>query len=115
MVEEAVVTDLRERLQKNGSAYFLDTKGNRIYLIHTQALQLDFEGVLIAYEGHGAFTFDLDRPLNSFRLISAGFPMQIAEELASLVNRVTRVASGPALIAAPKAKALKRPARRARK
>ena len=97
MFEEKVIEELRLRLETEGSTNFADAKGRRLYLIRTKLLHMPFDGLLIAYEGCGAMTFELDRPLNKFRLIQSGFGFDVAETLAGLVNRVTRVTAPPAL------------------
>lgn len=43
---------------------------------------------MIAYEGGGAYFFDLDRPLNQFRLVKHGFSLRVAPALANLVNAI---------------------------
>ena len=94
--------DLREKLMSQGFAVMQDTQGRSLHLIHTRKINLSFDGVLIAYEGVGAYTFDRDRPLNAFRLVSAGFPMAEAQIVARLVNDVTdMVIISPPMLAAP--------------
>lgn len=95
MFTEDVTHDMRETLLKHGYAYMCDINGKRLYFVHTKLLRLDFTGLLVAYEGYGAFTYDMDRPVNAFRLVSAGFPLQVAGGLAYLINRLTGVAVNP--------------------
>ena len=44
--------------------------------------------VLVAYEGGGVIRFEFDRPLNLFRLYSAGFPGGLAGSVLELLDNL---------------------------
>lgn len=105
-MDAAAVEELREALVTKGSAKIIDARGRRLYLIHSRILQEDFDGVVVAYEGAGAFVFNLDRPVNKFRLVSSGFDMSVAEIVADLINRMTEKGVVPVLSGGRKPKLL---------
>jgi len=78
---------MREHLKAHGSAVGQDADGRRIFFVMSRVLDMRETGILIAYEGEGAIFVPLDdRPLNVFRLLSAGFSANIAPTLADTVN-----------------------------
>lgn len=96
-----MIEELRSRLLTEGSAKITDGRGRRLYLVHSRLLKEDFDGIMVAYEGNGAFVFELDRPVNKFRLINSGFDMAVAEVVADLINRMVEGGVAPS-ISAPK-------------
>ena len=95
MVPDTLINELRERLEEHGAAMVIDGAGRRLYLINARMVQLPHEGLIVAYEGFGTFTFDMVRPVNKYRLVSAGFDLGVSEYVADLVNRITRVGQAP--------------------
>lgn len=92
---------MREQLRVKGSAVLTDRNNKTLYLVNSRLLQLDFAALILAYEGYGSATVLLDRPLNAFRLVNAGFPFQVAGPLAEFLNcvtGVTNVSTGVAVI-----------------
>ena len=102
MLDAKVVEELHARLLADGSAKITDGTGRRLFLIHTRLLKEPYDGVVVAYEGQGAFVFELDRPVNKFRLISNGFEMGAAEIVSDLINRMTAMGVAPVLSASPR-------------
>lgn len=107
IIDEEGIASLKAKLQDQGSVSASDKKGNRLHFIETEILSDLPRGLLIVYEGIGAFLFTLDRPLNKFRLVKAGFPLHTASWLSDLVNHLTgfadghnRRSSGPLMITA---------------
>lgn len=88
MFDYSAIADIRKDLQSHGYVTLADLSGRALHLINTGLFGGDGRGLLLAYEGWGAFTFDAQRPLNAFRLVSAGFPLTQAGVIADLVNQI---------------------------
>jgi hypothetical protein len=87
MLEALEILSVRQGLQNEGIAAFLDPQGRLVTIASTQALGIDGPTrMMIAYEGKGCGVFDGDRPLNKFRLVSAGFSGDVAGVLAETIN-----------------------------
>lgn len=82
------IEHLREQLRDTGGCALTGPDGKSLFLVLNRNLGIEKPGILIAYEGHGAYFFDLDRPLNQFRLVKHGFSLRIAPTLAELVNAI---------------------------
>ncbi len=78
---------LRAGLAKDGFVKATGPDGQRLWLVLSTMLE-EPPGLLIAYEGVGAMFWELDRPLNEFRLVQHGFSIRIAPALADTLNRV---------------------------
>lgn len=80
---------MRQQLALEGSCIWTGPEGKRLFLIAANILAMDTDrGLLIAYEGEGTMFFELDRPLNVYRLLSAGFSVSVAATLADVVNEL---------------------------
>lgn len=80
---------MRRQLTDVGSCIWTGPEGNRLFLVSSHVLGKDMaQGLLIAYEGEGTMFFELDRPLNVYRLLSAGFSVSVAATLADVVNEL---------------------------
>lgn len=90
---EAATTVMGRFAQGLGAT--LDRDGQRIYLVPEGLVQDGGRGLVIAVEGRGAFCYDGTTPLNPFRLVKAGFPMLVAENLSEFINRLVEHISGP--------------------
>lgn len=86
MLDPNLVEELRRTFRATGSAKLVDPAGRRIYLVDTRLLGETPAELLLAYEGQGSIVFSLDRPMNAFRLVSAGFSMRVAPQVAEIVN-----------------------------
>jgi len=75
---------LAAQFQDTGQVAMADPSGRRLFIINVASL-LGKPAVLLAHEGNGSMVFDFDRPLNAFRLISVGFPIEVAEQAANLL------------------------------
>lgn len=109
VLSDEEISALKLTLLEQGCVWSTDKSGDRLFFVHSRLMPGMPNGVLISYEGKGSFFFGLDRPLNRFRLISAGFPLNVAPWLADLVNRLTGFANpnrpdGPQRIAASSVK-----------
>jgi hypothetical protein len=89
MLSETGIKNLRQDLVQAGIAAFQDPQGRLVTIASTQALGVAGPArMMIAYEGKGCAVFDGDRPLNKFRLVSAGFSGDVASILAETVNAI---------------------------
>lgn len=88
MIDDETIAALREGLRGRGSVTFMGPDGKRLFLVASVNLHLEERGLLVAYEGHGAYFWDLQRPVNTFLLAGAGFDITVAPELADLLNRL---------------------------
>jgi hypothetical protein len=77
---------LRQSLHEMGSVVTTDRQGKRLFLVLSKQLDVTEHGVLLAYEGQGAYFFTLDRPLNKYRLVQGGFSLDVAPFLSDLIN-----------------------------
>lgn len=87
-MSEQTLSIIREKLSETGGVSITGPEGKAVFLVLNRNLGIEKNGILVAYEGGGAFFFDLDRPLNQFRLVQHGFSLRIAPALASLVNAI---------------------------
>lgn len=79
---------LRESLADVGGLTLQDESGRSLYIVLNRNLGIEKKGALVAYEGRGSMFFEMDRPLNKFRLLKAGFPAGTADIVSGLVNTV---------------------------
>lgn len=89
--DAALAADMADDITLHGRAMVADTNGRRLLLTSTELLGLPGNQILLAYEGKGVIFFELDRPLNRFRLLSHGFPEKVADSICSLVNAVVSI------------------------
>ena len=87
-MSDDTISHIRARLQAEGGVTVKGPGGKNVYLVLNRNIGVDQNGILVAYEGGGAYFFDLDRPLNKFRLTQHGFSLSIAPALADLVNAI---------------------------
>lgn len=88
-MQDDMIRELRQSLQERGSAVLTDSAGRVVALVNAGLLGIKGRGrLMVAYEGKGCFFFDGDRPLNQFRLVSAGFGTDVAGFTANLINAV---------------------------
>lgn len=80
--------EIRQQLRDVGGATLQGPAGKQLYLVLNRNLGMEQQGILIAYEGGGACFFDLDRPLNAFRLVERGFSLVVAPAISQLVNEL---------------------------
>jgi hypothetical protein len=78
---------LAQQFTDTGMAMMTDAKERRLFIINI-AVRLGKPAVLLAYEGYGSAVYEFDRPLNAFRLISAGFPAEAAGQVAALLAKL---------------------------
>lgn len=89
MFDSDDIARLKVRLLEKGSVSALDKQGRRLFFIDSRILDDLPAGLLIVYEGQGSFFYEMDRPLNRFRLLQARFPLTVAGWLSDLVNQLT--------------------------
>lgn len=89
MLPGDTIQDLRQSLRTEGRASLTDPDGNVLALISTGLLGIEAKGrLLVAYENKGCFFYDGERPLNQFRLVKAGFSIDVAPFVANVVNAI---------------------------
>lgn len=88
MFDNALVEDMAEELWEEGRTIIKDGSGRRLLLTSTSLLQIPGDDIILAYEGRGVIFFQLDRPMNRFRLLSHGFPDKVAGDIADMVNLI---------------------------
>jgi len=74
---------LHEQLKTSGGIRMPTPTGD-LFLVDARVFQK--AGLLIASSNGGCFLWDYDRPLNAFRLLSAKFPLGIAETVSNIAN-----------------------------
>ncbi|MCO6419295.1 hypothetical protein JYK14_24495 [Siccirubricoccus sp. KC 17139] len=80
---------LRRELLEKGAAVVHGADDKRLFLVHSTAMQMTGQGILMAYEGGGTFFWAYasdQRPLNRFRLTAAGFRIDLAEAILQIVG-----------------------------
>jgi hypothetical protein len=87
-MSDEVLNTVRKKLAETGGITLQGPGGKAVYLALNRNVGIERNGILIAYEGGGAYFFDLDRPLNKFRLAQHGFSLRVAPALADLVNAI---------------------------
>ena len=75
----------RQQLRHTGGARIVSPADKMLYLVRNDVLGVEEQGLLITYEGGGTFFFNLDRPINGFRLIKAGFSLRDAPAIADFL------------------------------
>jgi hypothetical protein len=89
MFTDAMVEEMADDVHLRGTTHICDNDGNR--LIVCTATRLGIAGTkefALIYENKGALFFTLERPLNQFRLMTAGFSMLVAGSIADMVNKL---------------------------
>jgi len=71
-----------------GLGVSIDADGKRIFLVPEVICEdaLGHSGIVICYEGGGAYVYRGDRELNEYILVSANFPLQVAKEISRIIN-----------------------------
>jgi hypothetical protein len=87
------IAAIRESFRRDRVAQVTDAHDKSIWLVDISA-QVGMPAILVAYEGAGAVRFTFDRPINRFRLLSAGFPGRVVDVLVELVSRVFAATDG---------------------
>jgi hypothetical protein len=88
---------LRRQLINRGSVTLPAADGQRLYVVHSSTLGDPGQSLLIAFEGGGVLVWcyaDDPKPLNRFRLMTAGFRIDVAEAVATLLEGLVPDASG---------------------
>jgi len=75
----------------------LARRAKRLFIIPECLASDGGRGLILIYEGGGSYIHDGDKPLSQWKLVSASFPLMVAEKVAPLVNElVERIrAEGP--------------------
>jgi hypothetical protein len=84
-------SSLRLELLSKGAAVLTTGSGDRLFLVHSTAMSMAGQGILLAYEPGGVFfwAYATDRlPLNVYRLVGAGFPMEVADAIMAILEGV---------------------------
>lgn len=87
-MSEETITNIQVTLREVGGVTLTGPEGKSLFLVLNRNLGIEKEGIMIAYEGGGAYFFELDRPLNRFRLVQHGFSYRVAPLIADLVNAI---------------------------
>lgn len=88
-MNQETIHQMRASLRSEGAASFTDAGGRTVVLALSGLLGVKGKGrLVIAYEGRGCMFFDGQRPLNSYRLLSAGFSSDVAAYVADIVNKI---------------------------
>jgi len=84
-MEQTVVDWLRDQIFEEGR-FRVPVGGKWLFVIDVADLMDGDAHYLISYEGGGSLLHDMTRPVNEFRLISAGFTGGAAKMIAEIVN-----------------------------
>lgn len=84
---------IQELLRHHGGTVLDGPDGKKLFIVLSRNLGLDAQGILVSYEGGGTIYWTLDRAINVFRLVKAGFSMKIAPALSELINALLTPAS----------------------
>lgn len=88
-MDQRAIDELRNALQTHGSAAFPDAQGRKIMFVSGDRLSFATKpSILVAYEGQGAFLWEIENKINTFRLIEAGFSLRVAPTLADILTRL---------------------------
>ncbi len=90
-MDEALAAELRKRLLERGSVHWTDTEGKRIFFVHSTNLDVEGQGILIAYEQGGVIFWPYassPRPLTRFSLASAGFRLDVADAVLAILAHI---------------------------
>lgn len=85
------IPTLRMQLAQHGAMHATDKDGRKLFVVLSRQLAMQETGILLAYEGEGAYFFTLDRPLNRFRLVQGGFSYIVAGWLSDLLNQIVGI------------------------
>lgn len=88
MLDNNTIDEIADRLLTEGTTTFEDSEGRRVLIMYAAKAGFETREFVLAYEKVGAMFFNLDRPLNKFRLSEAGFPLRLAPVVAETVNRL---------------------------
>lgn len=91
-----VLSNMRDDIVQRGATFVTDANGAHVVLALAPMLGIEGNRVMLAYENMGMTIFFLDRPMNAFRLVQAGFSMRVAPMLADMVNKVCGMGQGVA-------------------
>lgn len=94
MTEGIDIDKLRDQFARNGNIVATGPDKGRLFIVSSYQMGMEERGVLISYEGEGAFFWTLDRPLNQFRLVQGGFSANLAPTLAEILNRLFQAQEG---------------------
>jgi len=96
MFTDDYIHELQRAMKQNGgvTVTFHAPIGDnaRCFIALNRVFGIEERGVLICVENCSGMFFNLDRPLNKFRLVSAGAPLYLADQLAALVNSIVSLA-----------------------
>lgn len=75
-----------ERFAKGLAASIGRADGRIIYLIPESVAVSGSNSLIIAQEGGGCYVYSGDKELNEYKLVQAGFSLQVAIEVSKIVN-----------------------------
>lgn len=82
---------LRLELLAKGTAILRTAAGARLFLVHSTALSMGGQGILLAYERGGVYFWEYatdTRPLTIYRLVGAGFATTVAEAIMLILDGI---------------------------
>lgn len=89
MFSDEMIEEMADDVHRWSKTHATDQDGDR--LVICSAASLGFhksKEMVVIYENRGALFFELDRPMNAFRLASAGISMRVAPEVSDMLNRL---------------------------
>jgi hypothetical protein len=96
MLEDIAKHVVDEIAKGRGATVILNYRGkpHRIAIVPSPLFTVDGEKIelLIACEGKGAHFYDGQTPLNQFKLISSGYPIDVARQVEKLVSLIMQKA-----------------------
>jgi hypothetical protein len=73
---------------REGNGVTLNRKGKKVFFIPEVVCDPTegVSGIVVCYEGGGAYVYRGERELNEYVLVSAHFPLQVAREVSKIIN-----------------------------
>lgn len=84
--DDIELSEMARRIRWYGRTSNVDAEGNWVIIVSSVELGLPAGQMILIYENRGTYFFNGDRPLNEFRLATAGFSYRYAKDIASMVN-----------------------------
>lgn len=88
MLDDKDIDVMAHELCEGGFTSVTDSDGNRMVIVHSAVVGIPGNQFILAYENKGTIFFDTSRPMNHFRLTTAGFSLRVAPTIADIVNRL---------------------------
>jgi hypothetical protein len=82
---------MADDIDQDGRTLVRDLDGRRLLITSTTLLNLPGDEVILVYEGRGTIFFQIDRPMNRYRLLASGFPEKAADSVSDMVNRLISI------------------------